>query len=997
QLLLEVDYGGEYMSAKSCKACAVGTFVFEEATTEAGVDYAADLMTCQSCPDENMSFDNSGTCSCNSGYSMTGVASLGPLSCVDSSHVNEVASWNNIDAFMVTFRSVRMKPESDPTGTKTLSSMSIEHLYLRSAALCYSYTGSGGDGLQACQALGNICVLHEYNLDSEPCDLIAAILDNRASTSYGQDGWGATLPWLYYLEDSVIVRDSLGLEMEFTFSSQVTLVLAKYSLNGTWLGLEEMTTQPYYCTMSAPRTSEGGGSSRSTKYLQFGHSMSEQFLCDLSSLLGEETYFYDPYIVDESTGYLYPVAVLNTNYRENNAYPNVNTQPTDELNDQFTRRFFFFDSVSGITDESKTVSSFSSSSSASSNPEENGNTALVPEVLRYVSDMRVTFKIRTDNPEMIYTPVLELAYEEVMPELWETYPSLQTPTVTLTVEYTMDTTDFWDLTRAFFAVAMVLIGLTAMWRLRNWNVRTSRVEAPVATVAPYSTVNWPLVIQTSMITMHTFVLYLFPFTFLVTAYWFVFFKLQDSVFLMLPADRVGYGSKGEYYPLEVMVLMIFLFQGARVIYLLYCQCTADVFLVDWEKVRFGAWGSVTKEEGQRSEGRGGEPHSGGSDRANGVSVWRQLLVANEWNKLGTQRRVSLSFTLLWMGFFLSGKGLQQNATPQPALSDREEGTLNPALRFANVSFWWFLLSASQWLFRWGIYEQYITEPPELRFLDMATMAKISILILDEKYHGWYLHCRSPYPKADVPMEAMSEQLDKEEAGLTTDRGLEGCAKDLQSFEIFVTTAFRRKYDKIYRSILPPSGFDIQARMAAKNQQAEGLLGGPNRTQGPNVGERGRSAAVGALRGLRSLGGPQPRTSEIVISAARELTSFLQGFVEQSYSREELKRSYREPAWWDRLVGTPPDMRQASGTMANTPCILYPDNKSWFTSATLLGYEFDLIIFNAATYHAFDLWFGDPTTSILLTFLLDRLVVGARAYFGRANVSRKTLVDARFLL
>ena len=26
------------------------------------------------------------------------------------------------------------------------------------------------------------------------------------------------------------------------------------------------------------------------------------------------------------------------------------------------------------------------------------------------------------------------------------------------------------------------------------------------------------------------------------------------------------------------------------------------------------------------------------------------------------------------------------------------------------------------------------------------MAKVSVLILDERYHGWYLHCRSPYPR-----------------------------------------------------------------------------------------------------------------------------------------------------------------------------------------------------------------------------------------------------------
>lgn len=30
---------------------------------------------------------------------------------------------------------------------------------------------------------------------------------------------------------------------------------------------------------------------------------------------------------------------------------------------------------------------------------------------------------------------------------------------------------------------------------------------------------------------------------------------------------------------------------------------------------------------------------------------------------------------------------------------------------------------------------------------------------------------------------------------------------------------------------------------------------------------------------------------------------------QSFTREELTRSYREPLWWDRLIGTPPSMRQ----------------------------------------------------------------------------------------
>lgn len=55
-------------------------------------------------------------------------------------------------------------------------------------------------------------------------------------------------------------------------------------------------------------------------------------------------------------------------------------------------------------------------------------------------------------------------------------------------------------------------------------------------------------------------------------------------------------------------------------------------------------------------------------------------------------------------------------------------------------------------------------------------------------------------QADVAMETISEQLDNEEAGLTIDRGLEGCIPGLQAFELFITATFRKKYDKVKRAV-----------------------------------------------------------------------------------------------------------------------------------------------------------------------------------------------------
>ena len=46
----------------------------------------------------------------------------------------------------------------------------------------------------------------------------------------------------------------------------------------------------------------------------------------------------------------------------------------------------------------------------------------------------------------------------------------------------------------------------------------------------------------------------------------------------------GVRPTGEYYPLELMVIVMFLFQLIRVGKLIHRQCTTDVFLIDWEKV-----------------------------------------------------------------------------------------------------------------------------------------------------------------------------------------------------------------------------------------------------------------------------------------------------------------------------------------------------------------------------------------------------------------------------
>lgn len=145
---------------------------------------------------------------------------------------------------------------------------------------------------------------------SAGCLGIGSWLEDDVAPVLGvQAGWSATLPWLYYDTLAASVTKDLGISMRVSFKASTNVLgstydtmvfkLAKFSLNGTWLGMEDLSTQLLYCNMSAPFTDKGGGSSRSTRWLRFGYNSDVKYECDFSQLLYHETFFYDLYLVDQ--------------------------------------------------------------------------------------------------------------------------------------------------------------------------------------------------------------------------------------------------------------------------------------------------------------------------------------------------------------------------------------------------------------------------------------------------------------------------------------------------------------------------------------------------------------------------------------------------------------------------------------------------------------------------------------------------------------------------
>jgi len=175
--------------------------------------------------------------------------------------------------------------------------------------------------------------------------------------------------------------------------------------------------------------------------------------------------------------------------------------------------------------------------------------------------------------------------------------------------------------------------------------------------------------------------------------------------------------------------------------------------------------------------------------------------------------------------------------------------------------------------------------------------------------------------------------------------------------MFVTQAWRSKYDKIFHSALSKH---------IRQQHDKSGLGGGRDSRPPDKNQ------------VKSLS-----------KQARKLTQFLKTFVAKT---NELKWGTRERTFMNRIMEVPPDL-----SIGGSESVVYPDPAHEWTRCLLYGVESELLLFNILTFAMCDLWFDDSLVSVVLTYLMEQLVVGVRSSFGQKNLAEKTLIDERFLI
>ena len=56
-------------------------------------------------------------------------------------------------------------------------------------------------------------------------------------------------------------------------------------------------------------------------------------------------------------------------------------------------------------------------------------------------------------------------------------------------------------------------------------------------------------------------------------------------------------------------------------------------------------------------------------------------------------------------------------------------------------------------------------------MDLCSVSNISVLMMDEAFHGYYIHGKAPWGRSDLVMRELKENVDREAEGQGRRRGL----------------------------------------------------------------------------------------------------------------------------------------------------------------------------------------------------------------------------------
>jgi len=173
-----------------------------------------------------------------------------------------------------------------------------------------------------------------------------------------------------------------------------------------------------------------------------------------------------------------------------------------------------------------------------------------------------------------------------------------------------------------------------------------------------------------------------------------------------------------------------------------------------------------------------------------------LYIVNEFNELQGSKHINSEIILLLFLVVVEGFGYKNWALMNSDLnSEPSDSPENYAFQFFVTVSIIFGIGVVQYGFQ--MLFAMVDPPAYVDFVDLCSVANISIIIFNEDLTGHYIHGKSPTGNADVSSEQLRLNLIAESCGNATIRGIHPTMPQQQTFEIVMPKQMIDNYKKNY--------------------------------------------------------------------------------------------------------------------------------------------------------------------------------------------------------
>ncbi|KAJ6624104.1 Meckelin, partial [Pseudolycoriella hygida] len=361
--------------------------------------------------------------------------------------------------------------------------------------------------------------------------------------------------------------------------------------------------------------------------------------------------------------------------------------------------------------------------------------------IRYAKDIELIFTISNDHsthPNRISIPVLKIVYGEVnITNLNEkSFNVFLDFRIRITFVKDYEFTSIFDVVLSTLLVAAAIISL---FRGYCYKTRQRRQFYDIDIFFKF------VVFLCSNVANALFIYAAF-----ISIYVLIIIQTQSIVKILLPID--------EQNLIEVFVYVAVALKTISVVHLIWQQSHVDIFLIDWER---------PKMFDHHPKNHLDTPSISSNSKQvtyDGVSAWRNYFVANEWLKLTTKRKFCFLLHIVLVLFLIVMMNLEH-----PIIFERVDSP-DETLRIGWGIVIFTSVYLSQRLINYLFHERFVNNSVQ-QFVDVCSMANVSLFILKYETFGYYVHGRSPHGFSDTDMCSMILQLKREEDNICGHRGL----------------------------------------------------------------------------------------------------------------------------------------------------------------------------------------------------------------------------------